>query len=142
MTKAEREQMLREKLAAMKAFERGAVEDLAGARPDAGEKDAAPFYIAGIDEVGRGPLAGPVVTCCVILPPDFDLLGVDDSKKLSEKKRDELFDIIIEKAIAFKISFIEFLIALFIARKKTFRLIKYLPQNEDFFCQFNFSLYF
>lgn len=101
MTKAEREQMLREKLAAMKAFERGAVEDLAGARPDAGDKDAAPFYIAGIDEVGRGPLAGPVVTCCVILPPDFDLLGVDDSKKLSEKKRTEMAPLIKEKALAY-----------------------------------------
>ena len=48
-------------------------------------------YILGCDEVGRGPLAGPVVTACVILPEDFDVLGVDDSKKLSEKKREELF---------------------------------------------------
>jgi len=57
-------------------------------------------YIAGVDEVGRGPLAGPVVTCAVILPKDFKLLGVDDSKKLSPKKRDELFDQIKEAAIA------------------------------------------
>ena len=57
-------------------------------------------YIAGIDEVGRGPLAGPVVSACVVLPEDFDILGVDDSKKLSEKKREELFDKILSKALA------------------------------------------
>ena len=45
-------------------------------------------YIAGVDEVGRGPLAGPVVTAAVVLPEDFDVLGVDDSKKLSEKRRE------------------------------------------------------
>jgi ribonuclease HII len=101
MKKAEREQMLREKLAAMKAFERGAVEDIAGARLGADEKDTVPFYIAGIDEVGRGPLAGPVVTCCVVLPADFDLIGVDDSKKLSEKKRTEMAPLIKEKALAY-----------------------------------------
>ena len=48
-------------------------------------------YIAGIDEVGRGPLAGPVVAAAVILPKDFYLLGIDDSKKLSEKVREKLF---------------------------------------------------
>ena len=53
-------------------------------------------YIGGIDEVGRGPLAGPVVTACVILPVGCKILGVNDSKKLSAKKRDELFDIIME----------------------------------------------
>ncbi|MBR0130339.1 MAG: ribonuclease HII [Firmicutes bacterium] len=56
-------------------------------------------HIAGVDEVGRGPLAGPVVTAAVILPKDFTLLGVDDSKKLSPKKRDELFDQIKEAAV-------------------------------------------
>ena len=60
-------------------------------------------YIAGIDEVGRGPLAGPVVTAAVILPEDFDVLGVDDSKKLSPKKREELYELIMEKAIAVSI---------------------------------------
>ncbi|MCQ2406871.1 MAG: ribonuclease HII [Oscillospiraceae bacterium] len=60
-------------------------------------------YIAGVDEVGRGPLAGPVVTAAVILPKDFSLLGVDDSKKLSEKRRDELFDRIKEAAICYAI---------------------------------------
>lgn len=59
--------------------------------------------IAGVDEVGRGPLAGPVVAAAVVLPADFDVLGVDDSKKLSEKKREELFDVIKEKAVAFGI---------------------------------------
>ena len=60
-------------------------------------------YIAGVDEVGRGPLAGPVVTAAVILPEDFCLLGVDDSKKLSPKKRDELFDQIKEAAVCWAI---------------------------------------
>ena len=58
-------------------------------------------YIGGVDEVGRGPLAGPVVTACVVLPEDFDVLGVDDSKKLSEKRREELYLLIKEKAIAY-----------------------------------------
>lgn len=57
-------------------------------------------YIAGIDEVGRGPLAGPVVTCAVILPKDFNVLYINDSKKLTEKKREELYDIIMKEAIA------------------------------------------
>ena len=56
--------------------------------------------IGGIDEVGRGPLVGPVVTACVILPEDFALDGLTDSKKLSEKKRDAFYDIIMEKAIS------------------------------------------
>ena len=57
-------------------------------------------YICGIDEVGRGPLAGPVVAGAVILPKDCDILYINDSKQLSEKKREELYDIIMEKAIA------------------------------------------
>ncbi|OGR27353.1 MAG: ribonuclease HII [Desulfobacterales bacterium RIFOXYA12_FULL_46_15] len=56
--------------------------------------------IAGIDEAGRGPLAGPVVSAAVILPHDFFCEGINDSKKLSEKKRDALFPRIMEKAIA------------------------------------------
>ena len=56
-------------------------------------------YIAGVDEVGRGPLVGPVVTACVVLPKDFKLDGLTDSKKLTSKKRDEFFDIIMEKAL-------------------------------------------
>lgn len=57
-------------------------------------------YIAGVDEVGRGPLVGPVVTACVILPCDFVLEGLTDSKKLSEKKRNLFYDYIIEHALS------------------------------------------
>lgn len=65
------------------------------------EKEYAAYsYIAGIDEVGRGPLAGPVVTCAVILPKDCDILYINDSKKLSAAKREELYDEIMEKAVA------------------------------------------
>lgn len=56
--------------------------------------------ICGIDEVGRGPLAGPVVAGAVILPKDCDILYINDSKQLSAKKREELFDVIMEKAVA------------------------------------------
>ena len=56
--------------------------------------------IAGVDEVGRGPLAGPVVAAAVVLPEDFNVIGVDDSKKLSEKRREELFSKIKEEALA------------------------------------------
>lgn len=62
-------------------------------------------YICGIDEVGRGPLAGPVVAAAVILPKDTDILYLNDSKKLSEKKREELYEEIIEKAVAYGIGF-------------------------------------
>ncbi|MBR4341578.1 MAG: ribonuclease HII [Lachnospiraceae bacterium] len=57
-------------------------------------------YICGIDEVGRGPFAGPVVAAAVILPKDEEILYLNDSKKLSEKKREELYDVIMEKAVA------------------------------------------
>lgn len=57
-------------------------------------------FICGIDEVGRGPLAGPVVAGAVILPKDCDILYINDSKQLSEKKREELFEVISEKAVA------------------------------------------
>ncbi len=57
-------------------------------------------YIGGIDEVGRGPLAGPVVAACVILPKDCNLLYINDSKQLTEKKREELYDRILEEAVA------------------------------------------
>ena len=57
-------------------------------------------YICGIDEVGRGPLAGPVVAGAVILPKDCEILYINDSKQLSEKKREELYEIIMEKAVA------------------------------------------
>jgi len=60
-------------------------------------------YIAGIDEVGRGPLAGPVVTCALILKPDVLIEGVNDSKKVSEKNREKLFDIIINNCVSYGI---------------------------------------
>ena len=90
MTKAERLERQKMRLAEMK--EREAELHAAGYR-----------NIAGVDEVGRGPLAGPVVAAAVVLPDDFDALGVDDSKKLSEKKREELYDVIMEKAVAYGI---------------------------------------
>lgn len=62
--------------------------------------------IAGIDEAGRGPLAGPVVIACVIMPRDSKIEGINDSKKISEKKREVLYEIIKEKAISYGIGII------------------------------------
>ena len=61
--------------------------------------------ICGVDEAGRGPLAGPVCAAAVILPPNLELPGLNDSKKLSDKKRRELYPIIKEKALAYGIAF-------------------------------------
>lgn len=63
-------------------------------------------YICGIDEVGRGPLAGPVVAGAVILPKDCNILYLNDSKQLSEKKREELYDIIMQEAVAVGLGFV------------------------------------
>ena len=63
--------------------------------------------IAGIDEVGRGPLVGPVVACSVILPVNYKLEGLTDSKKLSEKKREEFYDILVKDAISYGIGIID-----------------------------------
>lgn len=65
------------------------------------------FLIAGVDEVGRGPLAGPVCVAAVMMPLDDIVEGVDDSKKLSEKKRELLFEQIIEKAICYSIQMVD-----------------------------------
>ena len=62
-------------------------------------------YVCGIDEVGRGPFAGPVVAGAVILPKDCDILYINDSKKLSEKKREELYEEIMEKAVAVQVGY-------------------------------------
>ncbi len=62
-------------------------------------------YICGVDEAGRGPLAGPVCAAAVILPEDCQIEGLNDSKKLSEKKREELFPLILEKALSYSIAF-------------------------------------
>ena len=61
------------------------------------------FLVAGVDEVGRGPIAGPVTVAAVILPPMFYVPGLNDSKKLTPKKRDELYDIIMKEAVAVSI---------------------------------------
>lgn len=63
-------------------------------------------FIGGADEVGRGPLAGPVVCAAVILPKNSNIIGVDDSKKLSAKKREELYDKIIADAISYSIEYV------------------------------------
>ncbi len=84
------EEQLKEKYAVMMQFE------------DEGRANGANF-IAGIDEAGRGPLAGPVVAAACILDPNKPILGLDDSKKLSEKKREALFEEIKEKALAYKV---------------------------------------
>ena len=64
-------------------------------------------YICGIDEVGRGPLAGPVVAGAVILPKDCSILYVNDSKKLSETKREELYDIIMDRAVSVGLGYVD-----------------------------------
>ena len=63
-------------------------------------------YICGIDEAGRGPLAGPVVVAGVIMPKDSMIEGVNDSKKVSEKKREKLYDMILEEAISYSVAII------------------------------------
>lgn len=67
-------------------------------------RDACGGFICGVDEAGRGPLAGPVYAAAVILSPENPIAGLNDSKKLSEKKREALFDIIIEEAVAYCIA--------------------------------------
>ncbi len=91
---ATREELARRKLAEMKQIE----EELYG---------GGIRCIAGIDEVGRGPLAGPVVAAAVILPRDFDVIGVDDSKKLSAKKREELYGLITRYAVSYAIGVVD-----------------------------------
>ena len=62
-------------------------------------------YVCGVDEAGRGPLAGPVCAAAVILEPDTAIDGLDDSKKISEKKRELLYPVICEKALAYSVAF-------------------------------------
>lgn len=63
--------------------------------------------LAGVDEAGRGPLAGPVCAAAVVLPSDFYMEEINDSKKLTEKKREKLYDVIIENAISYSIKFVD-----------------------------------
>ncbi|MGI6722364.1 MAG: ribonuclease HII [Anaerovoracaceae bacterium] len=88
MKKAEREKLMQEKLLEMQRIENELYRSGAS-------------YIGGVDEVGRGPLAGPVVCACVVMPRDFDVPGIDDSKKLTEKRRNEMAKVIRERALAF-----------------------------------------
>lgn len=91
--------------------------------------------ICGIDEAGRGPLAGPVCAAAVILPPFIDIPGLNDSKKLSDKRRRELFPIIQEKAIAYGIGFadpeeidtINILQATFLAMERAVAMLNIKP---------------
>ena len=64
-------------------------------------------YICGIDEAGRGPLAGPVVVASVIMPRTSMIEGINDSKKVSEKKREELYDKILDEAVAYGVGIID-----------------------------------
>lgn len=93
MTKEERQQKLKEKFFDMRAFDLGYELSL--------------DEVGGIDEAGRGPLAGPVVAACVVPGDGFDVLGIDDSKKLSAKKREELFDEITSKALAYGVGIVD-----------------------------------
>ena len=93
MTDSRREELLREKLSEMSIFE----EELYNRGLE---------LIAGVDEVGRGCLAGPVVSAAVILPKNHGILGIDDSKKLSEKRRLELAKAIKEKAVCYSIGMV------------------------------------
>ena len=67
--------------------------------------DSGVEILCGVDEAGRGPLAGPVCAAAVILPRGLEIEGLNDSKKLSEQKRDKLFDVICSEAISFGIAF-------------------------------------
>ena len=69
--------------------------------------DAGLTYVCGVDEAGAGPLAGPVYAAAVILPPYCEIEGLNDSKKLTEKKREKLFDIICQQAVAYSIARVE-----------------------------------
>lgn len=94
-------------------------------------------YVCGVDEAGRGPLAGPVFAAACILPEDFVLEGLDDSKKLTEKKREALFDKITQNAVAYAIASasveeieeINILNAALLAMR---RAIEALPVKADF----------
>ena len=98
--------------------------------------DAGIRLICGVDEAGRGPLAGPVCAAAVILPPGLEIPGLNDSKKLTDKKRRELYDIIIEQAVSYGIAFaseqeideINILQATFLAMERAMQTLS--PQPE------------
>lgn len=80
---------------------------LADGALEAAARAAGYANVCGVDEAGAGPLMGPVYAAAVILPEDCAIAGLDDSKKLSEKKREALFDVICEKAIAYSVAFVD-----------------------------------
>jgi ribonuclease HII len=98
--------------------------------------DAGIKLVCGVDEAGRGPLAGPVCAAAVMLPPGLEIPGLNDSKKLTDKKRRELYDIIIEQAVSYGIAFaseqeideINILQATFLAMERAMQ--KLSPQPE------------
>ena len=91
--------------------------------------------ICGVDEAGRGPLAGPVCAAAVILPPDIQIEGLNDSKKLTDKKRRELYDVIVKRAVSYGIAFadeqeideINILQATFLAMRRAFEKLTVTP---------------
>ncbi len=98
----ERLQQEQQRVAGMRAFEQEAVCSAPGISLPEGKKPEE-LLICGIDEAGRGPLAGPVVAGACILPADHDLLYLNDSKKLSAKKREELYDVIAKEALSWSV---------------------------------------
>ncbi len=110
MTKRQEQrlEMERERIRGMRSFENELVREKLETHPDpAAAVSMENVLIAGIDEAGRGPLAGPVAAGAVILPRDHDILYLNDSKKLSAKKRDMLFDQIKEEAVAWSVGLAE-----------------------------------
>ena len=91
--------------------------------------------VCGVDEAGRGPLAGPVCAAAVILPPDLEIEGLNDSKKLTDKRRRALYDVITEQALAYGIAFaseqeidrINILQATFLAMRRTVEQLELQP---------------
>ena len=92
--------------------------------------------ICGVDEAGRGPLAGPVCAAAVILPPDLEIEGLNDSKKLTDKRRRALYDVITEQALAYGIAFaseqeideFNILQATFLAMRRAVEQLKLQPE--------------
>lgn len=93
-------------------------------------------FICGIDEAGRGPLAGPVCAAAVILPPEVEIAGLNDSKKMTDKRRRELFPLIMEKAVAYGVGFasheeideINILQATYLAMERAIAQLNVVPQ--------------
>ncbi len=115
------------------AFEKTLLEG--GPRGVPGGPEGAPRVLAGVDEAGRGPLAGPVCAAAVVLPWEADIPGLDDSKKLTEKKRETLFDVIRQTALDYGIGWasveeideLNILNATYLAMNRALRALKAVP---------------